>query len=180
MVSSSALLLNASFEPLLVVSWERAIQLLFSGKVEVVEEWDREIRTVRLSVKAPSVVRLVRYIPLQKNQDIVRFSRLNVLLRDRFRCQYCAEIFPRTSLTMDHIVPVVQGGQKSWTNIVTSCRLCNQKKGGRTPAQAKMKLIRPPTRPKWLPEGKLDYSLAQVPENWKIYLRINGEKEKAD
>src|SRR6478672_8577046 len=79
---SHALVLNASFEPLHVVSWQRALQLLFQGKVEVVEESDHEVRTVRFTIKVPAVLRLLNYVPLKTKKQIVRFSRSNIFSRD--------------------------------------------------------------------------------------------------
>lgn len=163
-----SLVLNASFEPLLIVSWQRAIQLLFQGKVEVIEESDREVRTVRFSIKVPAVLRLLHYIPLNKKKQIIRFSRMNILLRDQFMCQYCGEVFEDSRLTLDHIVPVVQGGGKSWENIVSACKPCNQRKGGRTPPQAGMKLVRVPKQPHWLPSGSLR---GRPPDHWRVYFR---------
>lgn len=165
-----ALLLNASFEPLHIVSWQRALQLLFQGKVEVVEEWEREVHSVSLSMKIPSVLRLINFVTLKQKKHLVRFSRPNVFLRDGYRCQYCGHRAARNHLTLDHITPVVQGGKKSWENIVTCCKLCNQRKGGRTPEQASMRLIRRPIEPKWLPEVSVQLGIAVTPEKWKIYL----------
>lgn len=173
---SHALVLNASFEPLQVVTWQRAIQLLFQGKVEVVEESDREIRTVRLTIKVPAVLRLLQYIPLTKKRQIIRFSRINVLTRDGFACQYCGKRFTKHHLTLDHVIPIVQGGKKTWENIVTACKPCNQRKGGRTPAQAGLRLIRTPKRPVWLPTAQVQVSAMITPERWKIYLKL----EKVD
>src|SRR3954464_1759669 len=88
-MGANTLVLNASFEPLHVVTWQRAIQLLFQGKVEVVEESDHEVRTVRLTIKVPGVLRLISYVPLARKKQIVRFSRINIFLRDNHICQYC-------------------------------------------------------------------------------------------
>ena len=165
-------MLNASFEPLHIVTWQRAMQLLFQGKVEVVEESDQEIRTVRFTMKVPAVLRLLTYIPLSRKKQIVRFSRVNVFVRDSHRCQYCGNKFGKSHLTLDHVTPIVQGGGKSWENIVTACKPCNQKKGGRTPAQASMNLIRKPKRPTWLPSTSVSLSVAKTPDRWKIYLKL--------
>src|ERR1700747_66078 len=152
---SHALVLNASFEPLHVVTWQRAIQLLFQGKVEVVEESDLEVRTVRMTIRVPAVLRLLNYVPLTRRKQIVRFSRANIFLRDHHRCQYCNGKNVKNNLTLDHVIPIVQGGQKSWDNIVTACKPCNQRKGGRTPQQAGMQLVRRPRQPTWLPTASL-------------------------
>lgn len=168
-------MLNASFEPLLIVTWQRAIQLLFQGKVEVIEESEQEVRSVRMSIKVPAVLRLLNYVPLTKRKQLIRFSRANIFLRDHHVCQYCGNRFNKTHLTLDHVVPVVQGGRKSWDNIVTACKPCNQKKGGRTPAQAGIHLIKKPQQPNWLPSLTLQFGLAKTPERWKIYLRLQTD-----
>ena len=173
---SHALVLNASFEPLHIVTWQRAIQLLFQGKVEVVEESDLEVRTVRFTIKVPAVLRLLTYVPIGRKKEIVRFSRINIFLRDSSACQYCGNRFTKIHLTLDHVIPIVQGGKKCWENIVTACKPCNQHKGGRTPIQAGMKLIRKPKQPNWLPSANLQMGITLTPERWKIYLKLERHK----
>ena len=163
------LVLNASFEPVVVVHWQKAMQLLFQGKVEVLEEYDREIRTVTMTFRLPSVLRLIRFIPTLRKKNIVRFSRTNILMRDAYTCQYCGRKRQKSELTLDHVVPAVQGGKKTWDNIVTACTHCNQKKGGRTPSEAGMRLIAKPCKPSWLPEYSVQLSLKSTPEKWKLY-----------
>ncbi|NDD92538.1 HNH endonuclease [bacterium] len=175
-----ALVLNASFEPLHIVSWQRALQLLFQGKVEVIEESDQEVRTVRLTIRVPAVLRLLTYVPLTKKKQVIRFSRVNVFIRDQYVCQYCGNKFSKTQLTLDHVVPVVQGGGKSWENIVTACKPCNQRKGGRTPSQSSMQLIRKPKRPIWLPSASLQFGISITPERWKLYLKVGSASEDDD
>ena len=136
------LLLNATYEPLKVVHWQKAITLLCQGKVEVISVYDREIRGVTLTFRLPSVIRLLRYVRIRTRFDYVPFSRANIYARDDHTCQYCGERTPTSDLTFDHVVPVAQGGRKDWENIVACCVTCNRKKGGRTPAQAGMRLIR--------------------------------------
>lgn len=177
---SHALVLNASFEPLHIVPWQRAIQLLFQGKVEVIEESEQEIRTVRFTIKVPAVLRLINYVPLARKKNIVRFSRANIFLRDNHVCQYCGHSFSKTHLTLDHVVPIVQGGRKCWENIVTACKPCNQRKGGRTPAQAGLQLVRRPRQPTWLPTASLSLGISRTPERWKIYLKLTRDREKPD
>ena len=175
-----ALVLNASFEPLHIVSWQRALQLLFQGKVEVIEEGEQEVRTVRLTIRVPAVLRLLTYVPLTKKKQVIRFSRVNVFIRDQYVCQYCGHKFPKTQLTLDHVIPVVQGGGKSWENIVTACKPCNQRKGGRTPSQSSMNLIRKPKRPLWLPSTSLQFGISLTPERWKLYLKLGAGPEDDD
>lgn len=165
-------MLNASFEPLHIVTWQRAIQLLFQGKVEVVEESEHEVRTVRFTIKVPAVLRLLNYVHLGRKKEIVRFSRINIFLRDQAVCQYCGKSFGKSHLTLDHVIPIVQGGKKCWENIVTACKPCNQRKGGRTPGQAGMQLIRKPRKPVWLPAAGLQMGVTRTPERWKIYLKL--------
>jgi 5-methylcytosine-specific restriction endonuclease McrA len=116
------LLLNATYEPLKVVHWQKAITLWCQGKVEVISVYDREVRSVSFSFKLPSVIRLLRYIKIKRQIDYVPFSRANIYARDEHTCQYCAENLPSADLTFDHVVPVAQGGRKDWENIVRAGR----------------------------------------------------------
>ena len=141
------LLLNASFEPLKVVHWRKAVTLLCQGKVEVISVYDREVHSVSFTFKLPSVIRLLRYVRIRQRFDYVPFSRANIYARDEHTCQYCGRVLPTSDLTFDHVVPVAQGGRKDWENIVACCVRCNRKKGGRTPAEAGMHLVRAPRRP---------------------------------
>ncbi len=163
-----ALLLNASFEPLQVISWQKALQLFFSGKVEVVESSDREIRSVSITIRMPLVIRLIKFANHRTRKNIVRFTRNNIFLRDNHTCQYCGGTPPRSYLTMDHVIPVVKGGKKTWDNIVTACRNCNVKKGGRTPEEASMKIRQSPKQPIWLPFMGLNIDFTESPE----YIRV--------
>ena len=169
------LLLNATYEPLKVVDWRKAITLWCQGKVEVISVYDREIRSVSLSFKLPSVIRLLRYITIRPRFNYIPFSRVNIYARDNHRCQYCGESFPVSELTFDHVVPVSQGGRKDWENIVTSCIRCNRRKGGRTPSEAGMRVIRSPHRPTRPPIVRLTLGLRDTPESWRDYLYWNIE-----
>jgi len=169
------LLLNATYEPLRVVHWQKAITLWCQGKVEIVAVYDREVRSVSFSVKLPSVIRLLRRIRVRKTVDYVPFSRANIYARDRHTCQYCGVIFPTGELTFDHVVPVAQGGRKDWENIVSCCITCNRKKGGRTPEQARMRLIRAPRRPDKAPAVHLAFGITNAPDSWRDYVYWNVE-----
>ena len=164
------LLLNATYEPLKVVDWRKAITMLCQGKVEVVSEYDREVRSVSVTFKLPSVIRLLRYITIKRRIDYVPFSRANIYARDGHRCQYCGVEHPVGDLTFDHVLPVSQGGKKNWENIVTSCIDCNRRKGGRTPAQAGMRVIRQPSRPSRSPVVRLTFGFRNAPESRRDYL----------
>lgn len=116
----------------------------------------------------PAVARLLRTTSAFKKG--VKFSRVNVMSRDEFKCQYCGNKFRMNELNYDHVIPRAQGGKTIWTNIATSCWDCNSKKGARTPEQAKMKLIRQPYRPKTLPLSQPIFSLRKIPKEWEPYL----------
>jgi 5-methylcytosine-specific restriction endonuclease McrA len=132
----AGLLLNATYEPLKVVHWRRAITLYCEGKVEAVSVYDWEIRSVSLSLRLSSVIHLLRYICIKQRFHHVPFSRVNIYALDEYRCQYYGQVFPLEDLTLDHIVPVAQVGRKDWGNIVTGCITCNRKNGRRTPTEA--------------------------------------------
>lgn len=172
------LLLNATYEPLKVVDWRKAMTLLCQGKVEVVSEYDREIRSVSVTFRLPSVIRLLRYITISRRLDDVPFSRANIYARDGYRCQYCGSESPVGELTFDHVVPVSQGGRKDWENIVTACIPCNRRKGGRTPAEAGMQVIRPPCRPGRSPVVRITFGLRDAPASWRDYLYWNVELDR--
>ena len=167
------LLLNATFEPLKVVHWQKAVTLWCQGKVEIISVYDREIHAVSFSFKLPSVIRLLRFVHIKRRVDYVPFSRANIYARDQYRCQYCGEAFPTNELTFDHVVPVAHGGRKDWENIVTCCITCNRRKGGRTPEQAGMRLVRHPRRPEKAPALRITIGLRQAPESWRDYIYWN-------
>jgi 5-methylcytosine-specific restriction endonuclease McrA len=145
--------------------------MFFDGKVEVVEEYDHNIRSVSIVIKAPAVVRLLRFVKFGRHSPPL--SRLNLLARDKFECQYCGiGLTPRTA-TLDHVKPRSKGGGTSWTNLVCACETCNRRKGGRTPEEATMPLKTKPVRPQWLPI--IDVKLhGNVPEAWQAFLKLRG------
>ena len=172
------LLLNATFEPLKVVHWQKAVTLWCQGKVEIIASHDREVRAVSFSLRLPSVIRLLRYVRIKKRFDYVPFSRANIYARDQHRCQYCNAHHATQDLTFDHVIPVSQGGRKDWENIVTCCIKCNRKKGGRTPAQAGMHLRRLPRKPYKAPAVRIAFGLRNAPESWRDYVYWNVELDE--
>lgn len=173
--TARTLLLSQGYEPIKVISWQRAISLLFLGKVEVLEEYDHDIRSISLVIKIPAVVRLLR--AFRRHAKPVKFSRVNIYARDNYRCQYCHHKASISELTYDHVIPRSQGGTTEWTNIVTCCYECNRKKGGRTPKQAAMALLSQPAQPNWVPAVTIRISLKSVPDAWRDYLYWTGELE---
>ena len=166
------LLLNQGYEPLTTISWQKAICLLTLGKVEIVEEYDREVRSAFVAIKMPAVVRLITYFRRRKQR--VKFSRQNVLARDRWRCQYCGDKRPIAELTYDHVVPRAQGGKTYWENIVTAYRECSGRKANRTPHQAGMKLLQQPFKPTWVPLFTIQLR-GPLPDQWPSYLYWSEE-----
>jgi 5-methylcytosine-specific restriction endonuclease McrA len=171
------LVLSSTYQPVARISWQRAITLLFLGKVEVIEEYsDHQVRSVSLSLNMPSVVRFLRFLR-RHEQPQIRFCRENVYLRDGGKCQYCATSLSRREATLDHVLPRVRGGRSDWENIVLACAACNQKKGGRTPGQAKMRLLLKPARPAILPGGlRLTFTFPRdMPAPWRAWLSSLGK-----
>ena len=140
MVHRAVLKLNASYEPLAIITVRNAIELLFRGKAVGVEEAP-VIRVVR-GMTISSVIRLRRYrhVPIRLKQA----GRKNILLRDGHRCQYCGRVFESSQLTLDHIFPRSRGGRSTWDNLVAACIADNHRKADRTPEEAEMPLIRRP------------------------------------
>ncbi len=143
-MNEPVLLLNQNYEPLNVCRTRRAIVLLSKGKAELLENGRAPIYSVRQLYPRPSVIRMLYHV--RRPRPTVRLSRREVFVRDRYRCQYCAETIVEP--TVDHVVPRRLGGRRRWENLVTACRHCNLRKAGRTPRDAGMHLLRQPRRPK--------------------------------
>lgn len=172
----SVLVLNRNFAPVHVITAQRAFCLLWKELAEILHVEDRTFRayrfddwceesaiqqqlaeeagqplggdwitTVHSRIEVPRIVRLLRYDRIPRNS--VKFNRRNVFLRDEFCCQYCGERFSTSKLSLDHVVPRSRGGIESWENIVCACVRCNVRKGGRTPTEANMRLLREPKKP---------------------------------
>ena len=153
-----------------IVSWQKAITLLFQGKVEVIAVYDREIRGVTVRVKLPSVLRLLRHVRMKRAFADVPFSRANVYARDDHRCQYCGARFPPSQLTFDHVIPVARGGHKGWDNIVTCCIPCNREKGDLLPRRPASACCASRAGPRRLPSLTLSLGVHRAPDSWRDYL----------
>ncbi|MCI0572369.1 MAG: HNH endonuclease [Myxococcaceae bacterium] len=165
MIQSNVLVLNRNYQPVHVTTVKRAFALLYQGVAKAIDEQYRLyefsdwaalsaaehecITTISRTIRVPRVVVLTAYEHLPRGR--VRFSRLNIYARDGDTCQYCGRTLPRAELNLDHVSPRSQGGKTSWENVVCSCIPCNLRKGGRTPDQAGMKLLKKPMRPRWTP-----------------------------
>ena len=162
------LVLNASFEPINVCAVRRAVVLVLKGLASAEEHSAFEVRSARRAFQIPSVIRLLDYrrIPHQTRA----LSRKNILMRDKFTCQYCHRTIPSGELTLDHVVPRSRAGETAWENLVACCHPCNNRKGSRTPEEAGMKLARAP-RPFSLHTSRhLMRLLAKSDDQWRKYL----------
>jgi 5-methylcytosine-specific restriction endonuclease McrA len=140
--------LNATFEPLNIVSLRRAIVLLLKERAEVIEATRAKIRSESLALDTPLVIRLVYYVRVP-HRLLMPLTRRTVLARDQYTCQYCGATPTKGELTLDHVVPRSRGGEHTWENIVSACIPCNQRKGDRTVQEAGMRLLSEPCRPRY-------------------------------
>lgn len=138
-INSPVLVLNASYEPINICAARRAITMLVKG-VAHVEETHEEL--IHRDIKLPSVIRLNNYRRMPTRRHVL--SRRNILIRDRYLCQYCGQRFSNAGLTLDHIVPKSRGGTDTWENLVASCYECNHRKADNTPDEAGMLLLKTP------------------------------------
>jgi len=193
-LDASVLVLNKLFMAIHIISVRRALCLLCKEVAEVVsleegqyatydfntwrevseyraryfrEEDDDWIRTVNSEIQVPRVIRLVAYEKLPK--QTVKFNRRNIFARDHNQCQYCGRKYPTSELSLDHVIPRSQGGQSTWDNVVCSCVNCNVRKGGRTPKEAHLSLIRRPEKPKRSPLLNLKLTHRKY-QSWKTFL----------
>jgi 5-methylcytosine-specific restriction endonuclease McrA len=192
-LDASVLVLNRLYMAVHVISVRRAFCLLCKELAEVVTfedgyyqsydfaSWrevsearsrfkgpdDDFIRTVHFEIQAPRIIRLLGYDRLPRQR--VKFNRRNLFARDSNRCQYCGKRFPTSELSLDHVVPRSRGGGSSWVNIVCACLKCNVRKGGRTPREAGMSLIREPIEPKTSPVLEIKLSHRKY-NSWKTFL----------
>ncbi len=166
--ATRTLLLSQGYEPVKIIPWQRAMTLLTLDKVDVVEEYDAEIRATSMILKVPAVIRLRK--AFRRHAKLVKFSRVNIYARDRYRCQYCGTKCTIDQLTYDHVIPRSRGGRTTWDNIVSCCYACNSHKANRTPAEARMTLLSTPTRPTWMPAVQIRISTRSVPDAWRDYV----------
>ena len=182
MITGRVLLLNFSYEPLGTIGVARAICMEVCDKLYIEEhDGDNVLRSPSTVFKVPSVVRLKHYVNVRRKRRESTMKRVRIYIRDRYCCQYCGEQKSAKDLTLDHILPRAQGGTTTPQNLVSACVKCNQRKGNRTPDQARMPLL---TSQKLLRLG-LDHVLlchyAESRPEWKKYLFMTdfAEEQKA-
>jgi 5-methylcytosine-specific restriction endonuclease McrA len=181
-LNTKVLVLNRSYLPIHITVVRRALSLLYQDIAHAVDDQYRTfdfaswadlaaeedtIGLVNRAIRVPRVILLLAYDRVPRRY--VRFSRYNIYARDQNRCQYCGRPFARTELNLDHVVPRSKGGTSTWENVVCSCHRCNRLKGGRTPADAGMRLVRQPRRPQWTPFMTETFSLRRYKE-WMPFL----------
>ena len=161
------LVLNATYEPLSVVSVKRAVILLLKEKAELIERAKAMLRAENFSIPQPLVIRLVYYVKIPRRVSLP-VTRRGVLTRDQYTCQYCGLIPPRKLLTVDHILPRSRGGRTTWENVITACQKCNGRKGNRTPMEANMPLRSEPKRPRYIAIAA--WGNAEAKAAWNKYI----------
>ena len=160
------LVLNASYEPINVCTMRRAAVLVLKERAEVLEEREGALRSERLALQRPCVIRLHRYVRIPRDVHRRKITRKAVLARDAWTCQYCGH--QAAGLTVDHVIPRSRGGPSEWDNIVAACAPCNRRKGNRTPHEARM---HPSSHPK--PPGPTVFiriASPRIPAAWEAYL----------
>ncbi len=161
------LVLNATYEPLNVVSIKRAVVLLLKEKAELVEAAEAYLRSENFSLPVPLVIRLVYFVKIPRRISLP-VTRRGILSRDNYACQYCGAMPLRKDLTVDHVLPRSRGGKTTWENVVTACKKCNGRKGSRTPEEANLTLLAYPKRPRYLAIASL--ATIEAKQAWGKYI----------
>jgi 5-methylcytosine-specific restriction endonuclease McrA len=180
-LNRKVLLLNASYEPLNLVSAPKALTLVWRRVAETIEfDRGRFVRTPRFVFELPSVIRLTHYINVQTRRNRVT-NRHRIMARDHYRCQYCGQRGTAFDLTLDHILPKSKGGRSLAENLATCCQRCNHRKGNRTPEEARMPLLTNPAAMLYGLERVEMRLAAETRPEWKKYLFLenglgNGEE----
>lgn len=171
LLTRKVLLLNASYEALGIVNTPRAVRLVWKGSAELVElDGDRVLRSQHFIFPAPSVIRLIEYVDVRGRQGRSSTKRSRILSRDRYRCQYCGMKGGLFDLTIDHILPRSRGGQTAADNLCAACFACNQRKGNRTPEEARMPLLANPAAMTYGIERASMCHAAESRREWRKYL----------
>jgi len=193
---TKTLILNQGYKPHEVVGWRDAVTRMFNAKLEVIVQYDEVLTVIgrnhlatfpelakalrqvigtdaeSITIKVPAVAVLRRKVKMVKTG--IKFSKVNVALRDGFRCQYCNVRLPLSQLEFEHVIPRAQWKKSSsptvWENIVMACTECNSRKADRTPSEAGMPLLSVPRKPKALPMGGPFLDVDNIPPEWEHYV----------
>ena len=164
----SSLLLDRNYLPISIIGWKKAFRLLVRDKAEPIgNNTIKSITTCTSNFNVPSVVKLKHAVSYNCFSGRIKFSRTNVILRDKYKCQYCEKSMNRSSGTIDHIIPRSRGGKTDYLNCVACCKECNSWKGDKTLEEAGMKLLRMPKRPNFI---TLCCSIENMPKEWKDFI----------
>jgi 5-methylcytosine-specific restriction endonuclease McrA len=166
---ANILLLNATYEPLSVLSLRRAAKLLLKNRAEPVVSDNVPLVGPQRTLSIPTVLRLKLYVNVPRRNPPA-WTRRGLLARDSYTCAYCGKLCAAREATVDHVLPVSRGGRSSWGNTVTACFRCNQRKADRTPHEAGMKLLIEPK----LPRTRYLMLRGEIPAAWKIWLQLQG------
>jgi len=166
MINLPVLVLNQNYEPLNVCRVRRAVVLLHWGRAEMLENGSGFIHSANRVFPVPSVIRLAYMIKRPRPER--KLTRLEVFNRDQYICQYCGK--ETRQLTLDHVIPRYRGGEHVWENVVSACIPCNRHKAGKAPAQAGMRLSRPPSAPRGNTLFYIPYHYLQTQSEWQKYL----------
>ena len=166
MINLPVLVLNQNYEPLNICRARRAVVLLYRGKAEMLENGSGFVHSASSVFPLPSVIRLASMIKRPRPER--RLTRLEVFNRDQYTCQYCGK--ETRQLTIDHVMPRHQGGEHIWENVASACVACNRRKAGRTPEQARMRLVCRPSRPRGNNFFYIPYQYRQTHSVWQKYL----------
>jgi len=159
------LVLNATYEPLAIVTARRGVVLVLAEKAEALDGSGSWFHSERTAVEVPSVVRLRSLVRVDRSREIT-ISRRGVFARDAGRCQYCGD----PAETIDHVVPRSRGGTHTWENVVAACRPCNVHKADRLLAETRLALARPPAVPRRL--SWVSVAVTSVPDQWRPWLPV--------
>ena len=170
-MSKQVLVLNAGYEPLSLVSVRRAVVLLLREKAEMLEATQQMLYSSSYAMPVPLVIRLVHYVRLPHRR--VPPTRAAIMLRDTYTCQYCTDKPGQLLLTVDHVIPRSRGGEHTWTNLVTACKRCNQRKGNALAEEVGMHLVRRPFEPSYVALVLLSNPVAA--ERWEQLIGANKE-----
>lgn len=179
-LSRRVLLLNASYEALGTVDVPRAVRLVWKRSAEtIVRDGQRVLRSQHFTFEVPSVIRLIEYVDVRRRRNNSGKQRLRILMRDRMRCQYCGVRGNAFDLTLDHIIPRSRGGGSDPENLCAACGACNQRKGDRTPDEARMPLLATPSALRYgLDRAVLNHYALSRPE-WRPFLFLDEESRIA-